>query len=810
MAKQTNTKPQPTPAPASQSNIYDSYIKGKELYYLLSLILLGCYFTFSDFINLKKIFLFKDIGSDTINMGYPLLVNYSEYFKTEGIPGWSFSQGMGQNVFPLWLGDFFTNFVMLFDKQTIPKVIVFMEILKIVLCAFVFFKFLKELKLSGFACIIGALLYSFSGYVILGGTWAIFSTEAVYVAIMLFGIERWLNHNKWFLFLLGITLLGFLQPFYLFSYTLFLIGYIIIRYNELHNGNWKSFVVFSLKTVGIAALGVAITAYQLLPDVLMLLESPRVSGEAGLSAKLKARPMFALADEVLRFTTTFRAFGSDMLGTGTNFKGWQNYLEAPLFYCGILSLVSLPHVFSGLSKKEKWFYGILTVVFVLPIIFPFFRYAFWAFSGDYFRTFCLIIVVWMLFYTTKAISYIEEKGSINKVVLVATGLFLLFLLYTPAAQFKQAVNAELRSFATFLILVYSALLYILSSKSSIKHLAKVGLIITCFIEILFFSNVTINKRDAMFKRELTEKVGYNDYTMDAMDYIKNIDKTFYRVQKDYSSGLAIHSSINDAKAQGFYGTSSYHSFNQKNYIKFLGDLNIIDPKDENSTRWAKGLVERPLVFSMASGKYWLSKRPGNYLQGFGYDSINKFGDVKVYRNRYALPFGFAYDKVLNLKTFKSLNNLQKDLYLLKGAVYDDEQASEFIGIKHFDLKDTTLQFSFEEYAKLTNELRKDSVTITSFKENHIEGTVNLNKTKTVFFSIPFDEGWSGMLDNADVKLLRINSGLTGMIVPKGNHKIDLKFEPRLKNKGKLISIIALVILMVLLGLSFFKSKKNQP
>ena len=202
MSKQVNTKQGVSPSPSS--NIYDSYIKGKELYYLMAAVLLGCYIVFQDFINLKKIFLFKDIGSDTINMYHPLLINLSEYMKNEGIPGWSFSQGMGQNIFPLWLGDFFSNFIMLFDKNTIPKVIVFMEVLKIFLCAFIFFKFLKELKVTGFASMIGALLYAFTGYVILGGTWIIFSTEAVYVAIMLLGFERWLNKGKWFLFLLHL------------------------------------------------------------------------------------------------------------------------------------------------------------------------------------------------------------------------------------------------------------------------------------------------------------------------------------------------------------------------------------------------------------------------------------------------------------------------------------------------------------------------------------------------------------------------------------------------------------------------------
>ncbi len=806
MAKQT-TKPVSTPS-TSTTNVYDSYIKGKEVYYLLGLVCIACYFVFSDFINFKKIFLFKDIGSDTINMYHPLLIHFSEYLKHEGLPAWSFSQGMGQNVFPLWLGDFPSNFIMLFDKDTIPKMIVFMEILKIFLCAFIFFKFLKELKLSGFACIIGALLYSFSGYVILGGTWIIFSTEAVYVAILLLGVERWLNKGKWFLFVLGITLLGFLQPFYLFSYTIFLIGYIIIRYNEVHGGNWKGFIVFSLKTIGFAALGVAITSYQLLPDVLMLLESPRVGGDAGMSAQLKALPMFDLANDVLRFTTTFRAFGSDMLGVGNNFKGWNNYLEAPLFYCGILSLVSFPHVFSSLSKKEKVFYGIVTTVFVLPILFPYFRHMFWAFSGDYFRTFSLVVALWMLYFTAKAISYIETKGSINKIVLICTGIFLLFLLYTPAAQFKQGINSELRSFATFLILIYSVLLYLLASPTSIKHIAKIGLIVVCFIEVMSFSKTSINKRDNVYKRELTDKVGYNDYTVDAINYIKSKDNHFYRVQKDYGSGLAVHSSINDAKAQDFYGTSSYHSFNQKNYIKFLGDLNVIDPKDEGATRWAKGLTDRPLLFSMASGKYWLSKRPDNYLQGFGYDSINKFGDVKVFRNRYALPFGFAYDKVLNLNTFKTLTNFQKDLYLLKGCVYDDEQANEFSRFSKFDLKDTTLQFSFEEYGKLTSELRKDSVTITSFKESHIEGTIALKQDKIVFFSIPFDEGWSAKVNNADAKLYRINSGLTGLIVPKGTNTIELSFEPRLMKKGAMITLISLIVLIGLLVFDFLKKRKQ--
>jgi uncharacterized membrane protein YfhO len=798
-------------APAAKSGSFSlsEFIHSKTELVLFLLVSVITVFVFKDFLFLKKIYLFKDIGSDTINMEYPLLVNLSEAMRDHGVPYWSFSQGMGQNVFPLWLGDFSYNFVMLFSKENFPKVIAYMEPVKIILCALIFFKYLQQLKLSRFACMLGALLYSFTGYVILGGTWTIFSTEAVYVALILLGLERWLNAQKWFLFLLGIFLLTLLQPFYLYPYAIFLSIYLIVRYNDVKGFELKSFFLFGLKTIGIAALGVLTASFQLLPDILMLMESPRFGGEAGLSARLKAESMFGLADPLLRFTTTFRAFGSDTIGVGSNFRGWQNYLEAPILYCGILSLVAFPHVFSSLNKRQLRFYIALTILFVLPILFPYFRYIFWAFAGDYFRTLSLVICIILLFYSAKAISYIEEKGSINKIVVLVTAVVLLFLLYTPKTQFQQAINDGLRAFVAVLILAYSFLLFALGSNMPIKNRVKPLLLVLCFVELLSFSYISVNKRDAMTISELKGKVGYNDYSVDALDYARKQDQAFFRVNKDYGSGLAVHGSINDGKAQSFYGTSSYHSFNQKNYIKFLGDLQVIDIRDENSTRWARGLVDRPLLFTMASGKYWLSKRPESYLQNFGYDSIRKFGDVKLYKNRYAVPFGFTYTKMIDYSTFKTLSNLQKDLFLLKGCVVDDADMSAFSQFTNADLQDTVTQFSFEVYGKIVSDLRRDTVTITHFSDNVIEGTTNFKQPKIAFFSIPFDEGWSAKLNGAEVKLYRVNCGFTGMIVPSGNNKLELSFEPRLMKKGLYLSTVSFVIIIAMLGLSFYRSRRKE-
>jgi uncharacterized membrane protein YfhO len=551
------------------------------------------------------------------------------------------------------------------------------------------------------------------------------------------------------------------------------------------------------------------SSYQLFADLLQYTESPRVGGEASLFARLQQAGMFDPADDLLQFTTVFRSFGSDMLGTGNNFKGWQNYLEAPLFYCGIFCLVAFPQFFISLTKRQKYFYGVLTFVFCLPIIFPYFRYAFWAFSGDYFRTLSLVIIFFMVMFSARAVNFIEKNNKINLMVLGGTVLVLLFFLYTPDAQFKPAINTSLRSFVTLLIFIYAGLLIGISKQTNIKHVSKVTLLVLCVFEIGYFSNITINKRDVVTKSVLNDKVGYNDYTVDAVNYLKQIDKSFFRINKDYSSGLAIHGSINDAKVQGFYGTPSYFSFNQKNYIKFLGDLNVIDVKDENSTRWAKGLGDRPILFSLASGKYWLSKRPDNAVVNMGFDSITKFGDVKVYKNKYALPFGFAYNKAIGEDEFKKLSPTQKDFCLLRACVIGNEDKSTFKSIKPFNIADTIAPISFDNYLAYVNELKTNEFKISKFSENNIIGSVNVSESEILFFSMPFDEGWKATLNGQEVKLYRLNCGLTGLMIQKGANTIVLTFEPRFKKMGAMVSVAALLIFLGLLAFSFFRNKSKS-
>ena len=74
----------------------------------ISLLFIIIFIVFYDFIILKKVYLFKDIGSDSINIYLPYWVHISDYLRAEGIPQWSHQVGMGQSIYMFDMGNPFS------------------------------------------------------------------------------------------------------------------------------------------------------------------------------------------------------------------------------------------------------------------------------------------------------------------------------------------------------------------------------------------------------------------------------------------------------------------------------------------------------------------------------------------------------------------------------------------------------------------------------------------------------------------------------------------------------------------------------
>ena len=790
-------------------NVYDKYIKGKEFWSLLIILSTLTLIIFKDFIFLNKIYLFKDIGSDSLNATLPFMTHAIDYVKENGFPSWSFNFGMGQNMTSFYLYDPFDIFLYPLGTHNMIYLLGFKEVFKIILTGILFYKFLKLLHINNFSALIGSLLYCFTGYLILGSGWFIFSFEAFILALLLVSFELLFQKKQWYWFVIPIFLIGISRPFNLWLFGLFMLIYFMLRaYQTDLFTNKKKVVILVGNIVGAIILGIGLSAPFFLEHLQVMIDSPRGTGPDSFFSKLSSAPMFALVDKPQLGTEVLRFFNNDILGTGMKFAGWQNYLEAPLFYCGILSLLIFPQVFQFFNKKLKTVFIVVLSSWLLPIIFPYFRQAIWFFSGDYYRMYSLFVGVMLILYTALGLHYIFEKQKINVKTLLITALVLVILINFPFFKNKQIIHKSLLYASLFFVLAYTALFYLVSKNASNNNY-KTILILLLSIELGAFSWITVNDRDHVKVKDLSQKIGYNDYSVEAVNFIKSQDKTFYRIDKSYYSSPAIHGSLNDALIHNYFGTSSYNSFNQKNYIGYLKTMGLISKVNELESRWAPGLVNRFMLEGLNDVKYVMTKNRNSAIWQNAYDSIAKFGDVIVLKSKNVLPLGFAYDTYIKLSDFDYLNAMQKDWVSTKACVVADNDVAKLNGLKPFLIKDTISinQMTFDLIKANFDTLKANPFNVTNFKQTNIKGTINVDAPKMVYFSIPDDNGWHITDGGHELSKYLLTNGMIGLLLDKGNHTIEFNYVSQHASTGKMLAIGSLLVFLLALVFTLYKSKK---
>jgi uncharacterized membrane protein YfhO len=792
--KKTAVQPKAT-APAIS---LDKILNHRSLYIFLGVAVLLVLIIFRRFLSFNYLYLYKDIGSDTVTYWWPHWVMLSNYIKTLGVPKWSFTQGTGQNIYAFGIGDPFSLFLCLLNKNSIPYAIIFMEITKIIGGGLFFYLYLRMLGLSLFTCVVGGLLYSFSGYMILGSGWYLVSAECFYASIVLYTGEHFLRYGTWYLLPIPFFLLGALQPFYLYLYGLLLTVYTIVRFILSGQTQWKPIVISLLKIGSLALFGVILGSVVFLPNLMQLIQNPRVTGDASMVNTLSSSPIFMLSSSVFNSSAIARLFSNDLIGAGSNFKGAVNYLEDPILYVGLVSLLLAPQAFLFFDKKKRRAYLVLAALCLVPMVFVYFRYMFWLFTGDFCRTYTLFLSLLILFLALKALTNIDRTNIVHVKTLLVTLVLLIILLYSDySGQIHSPVNKDLRNLIAFFLVVYAACIYLFSTPY--KVYGVIGLCLCLFVELAYFSNITVNDRVPLKTSELSKKRGYNDYSVEGVAYTKSIDHTFYRITKAYYNDASMFLTINDPQIQNFYGLTDYVEWNQFNYSQFLREMHTETP-DPTYAKWLIGPMDRLLLKTMLNTKYVFYKQDNKFnFASAGYVPLSSFGDVVVAKNAFYLPFGYSYNKIIPLSQLRRIqDNTQKDEMLLNACAVDDKDLSDFNGIQQVSATDSLAPLTFESYGKYVGELKADTFRMAHFDENDIIGDIHLSNKKLLFFSIPLDNGWHAFIDGKEAKKYKANVGFTGLILEKGDHHIELHFTVPLLAAGAWISAISFLIYILAL------------
>ena len=117
-------------------------------------------------------------------------------------------------------------------------------------------------------------------------------------------------------------------------------------------------------------------------------------------------------------------------------------------------------------------------------------------------------------------------------------------------------------------------------------------------------------------------------------------------------------------------------------------------------------------------------------------------------------------------------------------------------------------FDEENYDSLVQEMTFDTFSVKKMTECHIEGTFDAVEEEYLFFSIPYDEGWTVAIDGKKTETITIGNAFLSVIIPEGEHEISLDFVPEGFRTGRLISIGS-VFCYLLLCVVTHKRRKNE-
>ena len=630
----------------------------------------------------------------------------------------------------------------------------------------------------------------------MGSCWVINADETVAFTFLLLATELAVSRGAWIYLPFAAGLLGLVSVFHFYLGAILFCGYLAIRHfeqqaEERQNGLWHWLAI-----LGAAVLGVGLAAGVWLPSLHSILNSPRGSGLIpNFAFGSSPAQIFQVASPLYYFTAALRPFANDLLGTGDKFLGWENYFEAPITYCGILPILMLPQAFIGARRGQRLLYILFLCAIIIPVVFPWFRYLFWAFRGGYFRAFSLFSVFGVITLSTTVFSNYTARGRLNLFVLAGTVVALSAFLFLPIRQMQSLIDPGLRLLVIAFMGLFAAILVTgqLLNRQSVAAWLIVG---TAAVSVVYFNGPTVN-RPTVSKDELNQRTGYNDATVDAIRDVKSYDHGFFRVTKMWGSGPANRISYNDALIFGYYGTPCYSSFNNIDYIKFLIAVGAIPPDNiPTDAQWSPGLIWEPLLSTFACEKYAITTEPQRFMGADHYEFLKQYDDVFLFRNSAFMPFGLVLEQHLAEHLFLEMPTWAKAQALLHVVILGDQAQSSGIKVPSATLEEVKGHLRDVPIKDALSQRRTKAFQLTQFRDTEFEGSVKLDRPGVLVFQMPFDSGWQATVNHKPAQPHRADVGLLGLELNAGEQVVHLRYVPPLLYTGASVSLISFAVFLI--------------
>ncbi len=752
-----------------------------EQYCLLGTVTLLWCFIFQEYFVFDRLFLFEGIAKDTFSQFYPIEYFRISRLKELDLPLWSFQFGLGANVYMTMIHTSpFDLLYLFFNNYDYVEAIPAVFFLKFACAALFFHAFLKKIGLSSSVSCVGAILYSFSGYMILNAHWYHYLDYAIFSALFLYFFERWYQDGFWFPLVILLGFVSLKKEIQLVQLAFFGFFYIVFRCS--HTLQVKSDIVkvyFRLALLFCA--GLLLWAYYLLPDLSTYLSSSRVQGASGQGSLFGClRDFLTSFDFDLFFTTILRTLSPDMLHAWIGYGGPKNYFEASTCSVGIFSFCVFLCAFF-IHRREYRLLWIFPLVFFIVISFSQVIFALNIFMSGSLKYISLYLGFYILFTALVVIDAMRNEHDVRILfrwfLVICIGVLgFLWVLMQHSEYFSGKIDKNILSYAIVFLLIYIILLYGWRWSVFCKYL----LFVIVVVEAVFFARITVHSLPGALSPFFYDRgERYFDHAGRAgIQELLVSDNGFFRIEKGYRDVY-----LNDAMVQQFFGTESYISFSSSGLTDFYKyfDLSLNSP---NITSYRYDLEKRNELQNLLIVKYFLCKTDEQCSGLQGFSLIKTTGDLRIYRNDALHPFGKVLYQQIAALDFQALTLEEKRALVPHTAV----TASLLPAIPIYG------QGNRQTADRADGD---DAFLLQHWDQQQFSGTLTLERPGILFFPVPFDPGWQVEVNGRQEKLVPIDFAFSGVVLERpGRYAVALRYIPPFMWPGLGLSLLTLLVLVV--------------
>lgn len=718
-----------------------------------------------------------------------------DYVREFGF-GWDWGTDLGSDIigayaFYLYGSPFFWLTIP-FPSGAVVYLIPWLLCLKTAVAALTSYAFLRRFVKSPNAAAIGAMLYAFSSAQIYNMFFNHFHDVSAFFPLVLLALEMRVQDNRRGVFALAVGLLATVNYYFFASIVAFTLLYFFIRCAS------KDFRLTLGKFISLAieaVIGVLFSAVVFLPAALSVLSNPR------LSQSLSGIDMVAYSDpyRLHRIAQSLFMF-PDMPARSNLFASDTARWASIAAYLPMFSMVGVIAFFRG---RGKHWAKRLSVFCAVAACVPILNSAFQLFNGSYYARWYFMPVLIMALMTAIAVDdkAISLKKGIPAVAAVLATFAVIFLLpktdsktgettFGKVAQYPDlAVIQIVGTILLFAVLVF-IVYFVPNKKTALKRLvpATVATVFVGSAALIWYAIAQGPYQDY-----------YIDHAINGEIDLPKQEGEFYRI--DTSENVD-----NWCMFWGYSSMRCFQSTASPSIMSFYEDT-------MNITRNVATRVE-PRYYALRqllSVKYYLkqvsdedTEIPVCPVDGFEY--IDTQNDFYIYENEYYVPMGFAFDKYVRLEDTEKLTTAQTSTLAMNAIFLTDDQIERYEGL--IESYGDSLSASRDSVFKSAKDKATKSCYYFKERSDGFDAKIKLEKPSLVFFSVPFDKGFTAYVNGERVKIENVYDGLMAIAVPAGDSEITFEYETVGLKAGLAITIGGILLFMIYMAVTSKLAKKN--